>query len=181
MRIDVCTANMCMMYVDNVKQHVPSRHVYGAHVCRHSGLVYRHCADICACMDNAVRRRAMQHASWNLQLTSMYAVLCRRLVDESDVDNVKKHMLGATHDKDPNAMYKLALLYKQGCRNLPRNHKRALEWLEQSMERGCKEAVNEIGIFHRDGIAVEPDFEQATPFFRRCPDYCRDGATRNNC
>ncbi len=67
---------------------------------------------------------------------------------------------------DPNAQFRLALMYDNG-QGVSQNHREAAGWYRQAAEQGIAEAQFRLGLMYDNGLGVMQDLGQAANWYHR--------------
>jgi len=67
---------------------------------------------------------------------------------------------------DALAQFQLGRAYYRGA-GLPKDEKKAVEWMEKAAAQGNTDAITSMGFFHAQGIGVEESETKAVEWFRR--------------
>lgn len=92
---------------------------------------------------------------------------------KEDQKQAVKYFLQAADQKNPEALYNLAVHYEHG-RGVKRNMELALSYYRQSADLGCPNAQNNLGTLYarglvaaKDGIDLEPNQELAVKYYQQ--------------
>ena len=111
----------------------------------------------------------------NLQAMNAWGIcLVKRATGEMPDTNEVNRILGeavgyfkmAVREDDANGFYNLGMCHLRGL-GIPQDDKRAFELLFKSAERGHPGAINQIGLFYREGRVVEKNLETSTKWFEK--------------
>ena len=75
----------------------------------------------------------------------------------------------AAEQGDPEAQYKLGLLYQKG-RGVEQDYAKAVEWFQKAADKNHALAQYELGVAYRRGQGVEKDYAKALKWYRKAAD-----------
>ena len=92
---------------------------------------------------------------------------CRTELPESE-EEVLARILKRVELEDPNALYNMALYYKDGEFGLPVDQAKCIDLLRQSADLGCSSAQYKLGDFYlRGDVGLEQDEEEGLRYMER--------------